>query len=317
MDFSKLKRTSLRDRKSIVDMHEPSMPPASPASFLDFWNALPVFLKVNDLKALVHAILTAKQKGKPVLFMMGAHPIKTGLSPWIIQAIEKGYITAMAVNGACMVHDFELAYAGNTSEDVAEALIDGSFGMTEETGITINRWFCEAASANHGIGNYFGGKIAGSDYAQKHLSIFAAAHRCNIPITVHIALGTDVIHHHPEASGEAIGKTSMIDFHTCCETVSHIRDGGVVINVGSNVILPEVFLKALTVARNVTGKIHNFTTANFDMIQHYRPNQNVVQRPVIGGGKGYTFTGHHEIMLPLLFTALQEQEHSSASLNQQ
>lgn len=308
MDFSKLKRTSLHNRHSIVDMQEPSQPPISPTSFLDFWNALPPFLKVNDLKALTAAIHNAKQKSKPILFMMGAHPIKTGLSPCIIQAIEKGFITAMAVNGACLVHDFELAYAGKTSEDVAEALIDGSFGMTEETGITINKWFCEAAEANKGIGNYFGEKIANSDYSHKHLSIFAAAYKKKISITVHIALGTDVIHHHPEASGEAIGKTSMIDFHTCCETVSHIGDGGVVINAGSNVILPEVFLKALTVARNLTGKIHNFTTANFDMIQHYRPNQNVVQRPIIGGGKGYTFTGHHEIMLPVLFTALQELE---------
>lgn len=306
MDFSNLKRTSLHDRHSIVDMQEPAQPPPSPASFQDFWEALPAFLKVNDLKALVEAVQNAKQKQKPILFMMGAHPIKTGLSPWIIKAIENGFITGMAVNGASMVHDFELSYAGNTSEDVAEALVDGSFGMTKETGITINQWICEAASKDRGIGNYFGEKILTSDFPHKHLSIFATAQKHNVPITVHIALGTDVIHHHPEASGEAIGKTSMIDFHTCCETVSTIGDGGVVINAGSNVILPEVFLKALTVARNVSGKIHNFTTANFDMIQHYRPNQNVVQRPTIGGGKGYTFTGHHEIMLPLLFTALSE-----------
>jgi hypothetical protein len=308
MDFSKLKRTSLHDRHSIVDMQEPAQPPASPSTFLDFWNTLPAFLKVNDLKALVAAIHHAKQNQKPVLFMMGAHPIKTGLSPWIIKAIENGFITGMAVNGACMVHDFELSYAGNTSEDVAEALVDGSFGMTQETGITINQWICDAAKANQGIGNYFGEQVLNSNFPYKHLSIFEAAQKHKVPITVHIALGTDVIHHHPEASGEAIGKTSMIDFHKCCETVSKIGDGGVVINAGSNVILPEVFLKALTVARNVTGKIHNFTTANFDMIQHYRPNQNVIQRPTIGGGKGYSFTGHHEIMLPLLFTALLETE---------
>ncbi len=306
MDFSKLKRTSLHDRKSIVRMQEPSSPPASPASFQDFWNSLPPFLKADDLKELVKAIQNARENKKPVLLMMGAHPIKVGLSPWIIQAVEQGFITAMAVNGACLVHDFELAYAGNTSEDVAEALIDGSFGMTKETGIFINETICEAANADKGIGNFFGNKIEESSFPHKQLSIFAAASRKQIPITVHIALGTDVIHHHPEASGEAIGKTSMTDFHTCCETVAGIGDGGVVLNVGSNVILPEVFLKALTVARNITGPIHNFTTANFDMIQHYRPNQNVVQRPTLGGGKGYRFTGHHEIMLPLLFTALFE-----------
>ncbi len=306
MDFSKLKRTSLFDRKSLVESQTISLPPKSPVSFLDFFNALPGYLKARDLKTLVIDIQNARSQNKPFVFMMGAHSIKVGLSPWIIQAINDGFITAVAMNGACIVHDFELALAGTTSEDVAESLQDGSFGMTRETGETLNNWIKEAAAKNRGLGSYLGEQLSQSSYPHKHLSILAATYNKSIPLTVHLAVGTDVIHHHPEASGEALGKTSLDDFHTFCDVVSNIGNGGVVMNVGSNVLLPEVFLKALTVARNICGTINNFTTANFDMIQHYRPNQNVVHRPTIGGGTGLAFTGHHEIMLPLLFTALFE-----------
>ncbi|MDP8243786.1 MAG: hypothetical protein P9L94_06875 [Candidatus Hinthialibacter antarcticus] len=308
MDFSKLKRTSLFDRKSLVEEAKTSRPADSPASFQDFWNALPQFLKVNDLRKLVAAIQSAREKKKPIIWMMGAHVIKVGLGPWIIDAIENGFITAVAMNGAGIVHDFELALAGSTSEDVAESLVNGSFGMTEETGKIINEWIVAGAAQNQGLGAAIGQRIAGSDFKHKSLSILAAAHENGVPVTVHVAIGTDVIHHHPEASGEAIGKTSLADFHNLCETVSQLGEGGAAINAGSNVILPEVFLKALTTARNLCGPIHNFTTANFDMVQHYRPNTNVVNRPIIGGGQGFTFTGHHEIMLPLLFTALKEIE---------
>jgi len=306
MDFQRLKRTSIFDRKSLVEVQTISAPPHKPASFLDFWNSLPGYLKARDIQNLMLAISEARQKRKSIVCMMGAHSIKVGLSRWFIEAIQKGFITALAMNGACMVHDFELALAGTTSEDVAESLIDGSFGMTQETGEILNRWICDAASCNQGLGAYVGKQIADSDFPYKNLSLFAAAHTFQIPLTVHLALGTDVIHHHPEASGEALGKTSMADFHRFCEMVGKIGDGGVVLNIGSNVILPEVFLKALTVARNLEGPIHNFTTANFDMIQHYRPNTNVVNRPTLGGGKGFAFTGHHEIMIPLLFMALFE-----------
>lgn len=308
MDFSKLKRTSLSDRKSLVDSIFISSPPKSPCSFHDFFLALPDFLKAKDLRSLVNAIRCARKAGKPIVLMMGAHSIKVGLSAWIIKAMERGFVTALAMNGACLVHDFELAYAGNTSEDVAESLIDGSFGMTRETGEIINTWISEAAKADRGLGHYVGERIAASDFSYKHLSLFASAFRLHRPLTVHLAIGTDVIHHHPEASGEALGKTTLQDFHAFCDIVSTIGNGGVVLNVGSNVILPEVFLKALTVARNITGPIHHFTTANFDMIQHYRPNTNVVRRPTIGGGEGFSFTGHHEIMLPLLIAALLDNE---------
>ncbi|MBN2325870.1 MAG: hypothetical protein JXR73_01860 [Candidatus Omnitrophica bacterium] len=306
MDFNQLKRNSIFDRKSLVESQKSSAPPQTPASFRAFWEAMPDYLKASDLHNLVRAILSAKQNSHPILYMMGAHSIKVGLSRWIIEAMKRGYISALAMNGACMIHDFELALAGNTSEDVAESLIDGSFGMTKETGEYLNRWIREAADQSRGMGEYIGQKISESDFEYKELSLFASAYERNIPLTVHVAVGTDVIHHHPESSGEALGKTSLADFHRFCETASTIGDGGVVLNIGSNVILPEVFLKALTVARNLCGPIHNFTTANFDMIQHYRPITNVVKRPTLGGGVGYTFTGHHEIMLPLLFTALFE-----------
>jgi len=308
MDFSKLKRTSIYDRKSLVEADKSPKPPSSPSSFNDFWEALPGYLKVNDLRKLVDAILSARDKKKPVLYMMGAHSIKVGLSNWIIEAMKRGFITAMAMNGACIIHDFEMSLSGATSEDVAESLMDGSFGMTRETGETLNTWIKEAAKNDRGLGNYVGEKIDSSDFEYKDLSLLGNAYALGIPVTVHLALGTDVIHHHPEASGEALGKTSMKDFHKICEVVSEIGDGGVVMNIGSNVVLPEVFLKALTVARNLEGSIHNFTTSNFDMIQHYRPNTNVVKRPIIGGGEGFTFTGHHEIMLPLLWMAVFEKE---------
>lgn len=306
MDFSQLKRISIHARKSLAGMQHHPKPPAAPASFMDFWNALPDFLKARDLKTLARAMLAARDKGKPVLWMMGAHSIKVGLSPWIVRAMREGHIAALAVNGACLVHDFELAYAGSTSEDVAESLVDGSFGMTEETARHLNAWIREAADSNRGLGETVAGRLFDSGFPHRELSLFAAAHELGIPVTVHVAIGCDVIHHHPEASGEAIGKATLADFHQCCEIVSRIGDGGVVLNVGSNVILPEVFLKALTVARNLCGPIHNFTTANLDMIQHYRPNENVVKRPVLGGGTGLSITGHHEITIPLLLTALTE-----------
>jgi len=306
MDFSRLKRASLFDRKSLVQAQSLSFPPESPVSFAAFWNSLPDSLKARDLRRLIEAIREGRKRKKPVVFMMGAHSIKVGLSPWIIRALRRGFITAVAMNGAGVVHDFELALAGTTSEDVAEALQDGSFGMTRETGETLNTWIREAAASDRGLGNYVGERISRSSFPHKDWSILSAAYEVQAPLTVHLAIGTDVIHPHPEASGEALGKTSLADFHTLCEVVSGMGDGGVVLNVGSNVILPEVFLKALTTARNLCGRIQQFTTANFDMIQHYRPNQNVVQRPILGGGTGFTFTGHHEIMLPLLFTALFE-----------
>jgi hypothetical protein len=307
MDLSHLKRYSIFSRKSLVQKQSLRKPPKVNSSFLSFWNALPDSLKSKDLKELVERIQQAKANQKPVLLMMGAHPIKVGLNYWLIEAFRKEIFTALAVNGACLVHDFELALCGNTSEDVAEALDDGSFGMTIETGQTLNQWICEAANENSPLGSFVGEKIFHSGYEYVDLSLFAAlAEKKHVPATVHVGMGTDVFQHHPEADGAAIGKASLRDFHFLTETVSNLGDGGVVINLGSAVLLPEVFLKALTVARNLHGSIKNFYTANFDMIQHYRPNENVVRRPTIAGGKGFSFTGHHEILFPLLIMALLE-----------
>ncbi|MDX9754828.1 MAG: hypothetical protein RBU29_12760 [bacterium] len=304
MDISKLKRYSLFDRKSLVQGEFPAPPPGLSPSFLSFWQALPSSLKARDLKGLVTALRDAQTKAKPIIWMMGAHAIKTGLSPWLIDAMKQGWITHLAMNGACVIHDFELALCGNTSEDVAEALADGSFGMARETGATLNQWINQAAAQDVGLGEFVGQQIACSTFVHKERSLLANAYHQKVTVSVHVALGTDIIHHHPEARGEAIGKTSLQDFHSFCEMVSRIGEGGVVINMGSAVVLPEVFLKALTVARNLCGPVKNFTTANFDMIQQYRPNENVVRRPVLEGGKGYSFTGHHELMIPLLIMGL-------------
>lgn len=306
MDFSKLKRTSIFDRKSLVQQEATTEPPATGASFAQFMQALPPHLKVNDLRALLKAIHQARAADKPVMLMMGAHPIKVGLSRWLISAFEEGWFTSLTLNGASLVHDYEMALAGTTSEDVAESLIDGSFGMTQETGAALNQWAIQAAEANRGLGEVAGEQLAQIDSPHAHLSLLGGVSRAGAPITVHVALGAEVFHHHPEASGAALGQSSLHDFHRLGELVGRLGDGGVVLNVGSAVVLPEVFLKALTVARNLGGPIHHFTTANFDMIQHYRPNQNVVKRPVMGGGEGYQFTGHHEIMIPLLLMALRE-----------
>lgn len=304
MDTSKLKRYSLFDRKSLVEGCSSAPPIEKPATFLSFWKALPESLKAKDLRDLVSAILTAKIKKKPIILMMGAHVIKTGLNRWLIEAMRQGFITHLALNGACIIHDFELAFCGNTSEDVAESLDDGRFGMAIETGAMLNQWIIEAAERDRGLGSFIGQQIAESDFGPKELSLLCNAFSLGVTVSVHVALGTDIIHHHPEARGEAIGKTSLTDFHTFCDIVSGLGNGGVVINLGSAVVLPEVFLKALTVARNICGPITHFTTANFDMIQHYRPNENVVRRPTLAGGKGYSFTGHHELMVPLLIMAL-------------
>ncbi|MBD3266575.1 hypothetical protein GF373_07885 [bacterium] len=304
MDFSQLKRYSIFDRKSLVQAQSLSTPPPPPISFQSFLDSLPNALKAKDFKAFLSSMHQAKQGKKPIIWMMGAHPIKVGLTPWLVEAMRHGFMTHLALNGATLVHDFEMALCGNTSEDVAEALADGSFGMTRETGETLNTWIGKAAEEDKGLGKTIGQEISQGDYPYRQQSLYANAWQHDISTSVHIAIGTDVIHHHPEASGEALGKTSLRDFHTLCEHVGDLGDGGAVLNIGSAVILPEVFLKALTVARNINGPISNFTTANFDMLQHYRPNENVVRRPTLEGGNGYTFTGHHEIMLPLFIAAL-------------
>jgi hypothetical protein len=279
--------------------------PFSGGSFNKFLESLPDVLASRDFREIVSAIVTARKKGKPVVLGMGAHPIKVGLNPVIIDLMKKDLITAVAMNGACIVHDFELALIGRTSEDVDMELCRGTFGMAEETGKGINHAINQSVSGDKGIGNSVGNFILKGKFPFKKLSILAVASKLGMPATVHIAIGTDVIHMHPDAEGSAIGKGSMKDFRLFASVISDLK-GGVYINLGSAVIMPEVFLKAVAVSRNLGRSVRNFTTVNMDIIQHYRCRENVLRRPVLSGGKAYAITGHHEIMFPLLAASVLE-----------
>jgi hypothetical protein len=301
-----IKTLSIKNRKSKVDTGGLARPFKPGGSFNDFLNGLPNCLAASELKELVGLTADAVRLKKPVLVMMGAHVIKTGLSPIIVDLIERGIVTGLALNGAGAIHDTELAYWGKTSEDVAASLGDGSFGMVKETADILNGTVREGAAAGLGFGEAMGKRIAGENPPFAAQSILCRAYQAGVPVTVHVALGTDIVHQHPSADGAAIGEASLRDFRIFCRLVSDLGDGGVALLFGSTVILPEVFLKALTVARNLKGEIGRFTTANFDMNRHYRPITNVVERPNLGNGKGMNFTGHHEIMIPLLAAALME-----------
>ncbi len=306
ISLKKVKTYPLSRRKSKVGRGELGSLHSPGDSFRKFFDGLPDILAAGDVKSVVSAIVSARKKGRPVILGMGAHPIKVGLSPIIMDLIDREIITAMAVNGSCMVHDFELSYAGKTSEDVAAALHSGRFGMARETGAHINGAIKNGVKKGFGLGRSLGESILGSRNRFKELSIFAAASRKGIPLCVHVALGTDIIHMHPQADGAAIGEGSMRDFRLLCSVVADLQ-GGVYINLGSAVILPEVFLKALTVARNLGHNIGDVTTVNMDFIQHYRARENVLHRPTMRGGASYALTGHHEIMFPLVAAAVVEE----------
>ncbi|MGB9595851.1 MAG: hypothetical protein ACPL7B_06175, partial [Candidatus Poribacteria bacterium] len=235
--------------------------------------------------------------------MMGGHVIKCGLSPVIISMMEHNVLTGIAMNGAGSIHDFEIALIGGTSEDVGTNIEDGMFGMWEETGRLMNSAIIEGKNQNIGMGKALGQKLIEINAKYQSYSILANAIRLNVPLTVHVAIGTDIIHQHPKADGSAIGQTSFTDFRIFTSEISDL-DGGVLLNFGSAVLMPEVFLKALSISRNLGHKVTEFTTANFDMFQHYRPRENILKRPTKMGGKGYAITGHHEIMIPLLAYAV-------------
>jgi hypothetical protein len=297
----------LSARKSKVE--EASLATASEPgeSFSRFWENLPGILAARELKEVARAVVAAREKGRPVVLGMGAHPIKVGLSPIIIDLVKRGFITAIAANGACIIHDFELAYIGRTSEDVAEELHKGTFGMAKETGSFLNRAIRKGVRDGLGIGASVGRLISESKFPCKDKSIFASGYALDIPVTVHVTLGADIIHMHPEADGAATGEGTMRDFRLLASVLADIEDG-VYINLGSAVALPEVFLKALTVARNLGHKADRITTANMDFIQHYRPWMNVLRRPTMNGGKAHALTGHHEIMFPLLAAGILEED---------
>lgn len=304
LDISKIKTIKSSERGTKSDISHFGTAIQSENSISEFLESLPSFLKAEDLLTFAARIARAKIEGKSLIWMMGAHPIKVGLSPIIIDLLENRFITHLAVNGAFIIHDLEIACFGRTSEEIAEGLADGSFGMVEETPRLLFEAAALAEENDLGLGEGIGGFIDDKKPEHAEYSILRKCYQANIPVTVHFAIGTDTIAQHPGFDAGLFGKLSGNDFLVMADSVSRLS-GGVVINFGSAVILPEVFLKALTVARNVKGKIEDFTAANFDMIQHYRPNQNVVTRPVKGSGEGYSFTGHHEIMMPLLAAAVK------------
>ena len=303
LDFSKIRTYPVADRANKVALEafaRPHVPGASLSTFLD---SLPDFLAVQDLKTVVAAMAAAVRDGKPVLLMMGAHAIKVGLNPLIVDAMRTGLISAVAFNGAGAIHDFELCYNGETSEDVQRGLNDGSFGMVDETGRMMNATLADGVARGLGAGRALGERAL--SFPNKHLSIMATGAEIDAPVTVHIAIGTDIIHQHPTTRGDVLGEASYRDFQTFAAVCAQL-EGGVVLNVGSAVIMPEVFLKALTIARNLGHKVEKFTTATFDMTRHYRPSENVQRRPTAMGGKGVYIVGHHEVNIPLLFAAVKE-----------
>jgi hypothetical protein len=305
IDLTKIKTYSVKGRASKVRIDDFSRPHQKGRSFKDFFASLPNILASKQLKDVVAAIVQARKEKRPVMLGMGAHSIKVGLNPVIIDLMERGIITSLALNGAGIVHDFELAFIGQTSEDVDKEILSGAFGMAEETGSMLNQAI-RSAAGDEGIGAAIGRMIHTGDFPYKDKSLLATAHRLGVPVTVHVAIGTDIIHMHPSFDGKATGEAAHRDFLTFCSLVSEL-EGGVYINLGSAVLLPEIFLKAVTLSRNLGRPLAQLTTVNMDFVQHYRPNTNVVRRPTQGGGKGFALTGHHEIMLPLLAAAIIEQ----------
>ena len=301
-DLSRIKTYPLRKRASKVRRGLLGRTCAADGTVADFLNSLPDILAARTLRDTARRIASAHRRRKTVLLGMGAHVIKVGLSPLVIDFMERGIIDAVALNGAGIIHDFELAFMGQTSEDVAAGLEDGSFGMAEETGAFLNDAINAAEGA--GIGAAVGAAILEHRPPRRRLSILAAGARLGIPVTVHVGIGTDIIHMHPRVDGAALGRAALADFHTLTSVVATLKDG-VYLNVGSAVMLPEVFLKALSLARNLGHKVDNLTTVDMDFTAHYRPLTNVVARPTLKSGRGYHLTGHHEIMVPLLFAAVR------------
>jgi hypothetical protein len=306
LDLRGVRTYSLASRSSKVAVADFARPHRRGASLSTWLDSLPRILAGSTLRALVADMLRARAREKPILWGIGAHVIKTGLSPILIDLMERGFITGLAMNGAGIVHDFEIAVAGKTSEEVADGLAAGNFGMARETGEEINRAITRGVRRDLGIGGALGSHLARRRPPHVELSLLAAAWRLGLPATVHVALGTDIVHMHPACDPAAVGRGSHLDFRAFAAQVARLGGGGVYLNVGSAVVLPEVFLKAVTLARNLKHKLDDFATANLDFIQSYRSSVNVVERPTRGAGRGYRLTGHHEILVPLLAAALIE-----------
>jgi hypothetical protein len=305
-DLKSIKTYPLKGRPSKVTVEVFSRAHKKGESFGSFLQSLPDVLGARNLRDLTHAILHAREKGKPVIWGIGGHVIKTGLSPILINLMDKGFVSALALNGSCLIHDFEIALIGSTSEDVEEQLQTGAFGMAEETGHGINQAIRDGVAAGIGIGESLGRYLCNMDPEFGKLSLLLQAYLRSIPVTVHVTLGADTIHNHPNVSPAAIGEGTHRDFRLLATLVAGLNEGGVYLNCGSAVTLPEVFLKCVTLVRNSGQPLRDFTTANLDFIQHYRPTENVLKRPVKSGGRGIAITGHHEIIIPLLAASLIE-----------
>jgi len=306
IDLQGVKTCSLSDRKSKVTRDKFAKPWQKGSSYRAFLDNLPDILAGSHLKSVISAIATAYRNQRTILFGMGAHVIKVGLNPIIIDLMERGVITGVAMNGAGIIHDVELAAVGRTSEDVAVALDEGSFGMARETGVFLNEAITAARENSIGLGEAVGRTILARQLQFEDVSILAAGVRLGIPVTVHVAIGTDIIHMHPGFDPQTAGAASHHDFRLFASMVAAL-DKGVYLNVGSAVILPEVFLKATTLARNLGYALEDFTTVNLDFIRHYRPLTNVVNRPTAKGGLGINLVGHHEILIPLIAAGVLEQ----------
>jgi hypothetical protein len=308
INVSDLKTYPLKKRHSKVRVSDFARPWRRGGSFSLFYRALPDILAVKTLRAVAGAIARAHRKRRPVIVGIGAHVIKVGLTPMLVNWMEQGLVTAVAMNGAGIIHDFELALMGHTSEEVDDEIDAGRFGMAEETGRILNEAIALGHRSGQGMGEAVGRYINRSKgrFPNRATSVLATGARLGIPVTVHVAVGTDIIHMHPAADGAAIGATSLLDFRRLAAVVSQM-EGGVYLNIGSAVVLPEVFLKTVSLGRNLGRPLSNITTVNMDFISHYRPLTNVVRRPTQKGGKGYSLIGHHEIMLPLLVAAVAEE----------
>lgn len=305
IDRSRVRTVSALRRRSKVKRSEEATPHRRGASFAAFLAGLPALLAAAELRDAIRATARARASGKTILWGFGAHLIKVGLAPVLVDLMERGFVSGLLMNGAGCVHDLELALMGRTSEDVAPALDDGTFGMARETAERLNRAIAAGARDGIGMGAAIGREIAEGRYPHKARSVLARAARRGIHVTVHVAIGTDIHHMHPSADGAALGATSYRDFELLTALVATL-EGGVFFNVGSAVILPEVFLKSLALARNLGHRVDRFTTVNLDFLRQYRPTVNVVERPTRKGGRGITLVGHHEILVPLLAAGLVE-----------
>ena len=312
LEMGGLRTYPLSTRPAKVHVRDFAKPVAPVSRFSKFFDSLPAILAAEDLRHLRDALIRARREKRTIIWGIGGHVIKVGLGPILIDLMNRGYVSAIAMNGAALVHDFEIALSGGTSEDVEEGLAKGKFGMAEETGRYLNEAAAHAHQQGIGLGEATG-QLLGEPYLKPEYpeaSVLVQAYRARVPVTIHLAIGTDIPHMHQTASGEALGAATHHDFRLFCALVKEMEPGGVYLNWGSAVILPEVFLKAVTVARNLGARLEPITTANFDFIQHYRPSQNVVKRPTAKtrgsktSSRGFSITGHHEIMMPLLAAAV-------------